>query len=210
MRLNEGLPGPLQDEVESRTGPGPVMGAPGDPGRAPGYGPGSPDIRLVAELIRDVRKIRVPVDAGPLEYADLLWKPYVKDAGDARKLAGTALACTDWAPGNIVISGGRAWIARWTRPVLAAPWVDPACLVLELIAHGHVPRDAEALTARESVAFAVADPACLDMFAWAGKEMHQGQAGARHRALEAAARQWHGYRRSLCRQVPGPAGQSRR
>ena len=211
MQINEGLPGPLQDAFEALPG---LVPAQRHGSRAPGYSPGSPDIGLVTRLMRDIRSIWVPADAGPLSYADRIWRPYLRVRRDARNFAGTTLACTDWAPENILVTGGRAWVARWTRPALAAPWVDAACLVLELIVHGHDPRDAEALAAREVTAFALASPAAIDMFARASRKMHEDPANAnpRKRELAAAACQWSGYRylRERAPAAPGPAGRRQR
>lgn len=47
-------------------------------------------------------------------------------------------------PGNVLISGSRAWLIDWAWAALGAPWIDPACWLVRLIAYGHAVSEAEA------------------------------------------------------------------
>ncbi len=50
-----------------------------------------------------------------------------------------------WAcsrPGNVLIASD-ARLVDWAWPTRAAPWIDPACWIVWLIASGHNPADAE-------------------------------------------------------------------
>ena len=38
---------------------------------------------------------------------------------------GRVLTHSDWTPGNVLISGHRAWLIDWAWPTLGADWTDP-------------------------------------------------------------------------------------
>lgn len=114
--------------------------------------------------------VEVPDGHEPVKYAEDRWKSYVDDPRDAGVLAGPSLIHTDWMPDNVIISGGRAWLVDWAWATLGAAWIDPACWLLRLMAHGHTAGRAEALT-RRLPAYAHADPAHVDVFARANVSM---------------------------------------
>ncbi len=53
------------------------------------------------------------------------------------------VAYTDLYRHNIMI-GDSARLVDWAWPTLAAPWIDTACIGLQLITAGHQPTAAEA------------------------------------------------------------------
>lgn len=139
-------------------------------GRAANYRPGSPDLQLIIDLMTALAAVEVPGGHEPVKYAEDRWKSYVEDPRDAEVLAGPSLIHTDWMPDNVLISGGRAWLVDWAWATLGAAWIDPACWLLRLMAHGHTADEAEAL-ARHLLAYATADPAHVDIFARANVTM---------------------------------------
>ena len=139
-------------------------------GRAADYSPGSPDLELIIQLMDALSRVEAPDGHGPVKYADDRWKSYVADPADAQVLAGPALIHTDWMPDNVLIALGRAWLIDWAWATLGVAWIDPACWLLRLMAHGHAPEQAETL-ARRLPAYANADPAHVDMFAAANVSM---------------------------------------
>jgi thiamine kinase-like enzyme len=59
------------------------------------------------------------------------------------RLAGDALLHTDWNPGNVLISEGKAYIIDWAWATRGASWIDAASWVVHLIAAGHTLAEAE-------------------------------------------------------------------
>jgi hypothetical protein len=109
--------------------------------------------------------ISVPDDPGPFKRAEDRWKPYVDDPAAASLFAGSALTHSDWAPDNVLVAPGRAWLIDWAWPTLGAAWTDPACWILRLMASGgHTAPEAERQAFRLP-AFQAADPAHVDLFA---------------------------------------------
>jgi hypothetical protein len=162
-------------------------------GRAADYSPRSPDLELIIRLMQDLSRAEVPDGYGPVKYADDRWKSYVADPCDAEMLAGTALIHTDWMPDNVLISEGRAWLIDWAWATLGAAWIDPACWLLRLMAHGHTAEEAESIASRLP-AYRAADPAHVDAFARANVSMWD-EIGRDHplpwtRTMAATARAW--------------------
>lgn len=114
--------------------------------------------------MQDLSRAEVPDGYEPVKYADDRWKSCDADPSDAEMLDGTALIHTDWMPGNVLISEGRAWLIDWAWATLGAAWIDPACWLLRLMAHGHTAEDAESI-ASCLPAYRAADPAHVDAFA---------------------------------------------
>jgi hypothetical protein len=101
--------------------------------------PGSPDLPDIAAALHALSVLPPPEDISLRRIEDR-WRDY---AGDhVILLAGSAIAHTDLHRHNIMIGGG-AKLVDWAWPTLAAPWVDTACLGLQLIHAGHHPGDAE-------------------------------------------------------------------
>jgi Ser/Thr protein kinase RdoA (MazF antagonist) len=110
---------------------------------------------------------------------------------------GHSLVHTDLHPLNILVRGDAVRIVDWAWSRLGAAWIDPAFLVIRLIAAGHAPDDAErwaervpswhAATADARTAFAVA--------VWGIWEHLQQRHPLPHRSgLTAAVRTWALYR----------------
>lgn len=168
-------------------------------GRPADYRPGSPDLELIIDLMTALGAVEVPDGHEPVKYAEDRWKSYVDDPRDAEVLAGASLIHTDWMPDNVLVSGGRAWLVDWAWATLGAPWIDPACWLLRLMAHGHTAEDAEAWAA-QLPAYATADSAHIGVFARANvtmwdeiNEQHRHES-AWVRTIAQTARGWAQYR----------------
>lgn len=81
-----------------------------------------------------------PADLDIKEAADR-WKNYVP-LNVLHYFRGTALLHTDFAPDNILITGGRARLVDWAWPTRGAAWIDPGALALRLMEAGHSVEDA--------------------------------------------------------------------
>ena len=162
-------------------------------GRHADYSPGSADLDAMVRLITALGEIKV-LDAGLFKRAEDRWRSYVEEPEGAGLLSGSTLIHSDWAPDNVLMSPGRAWLIDWAWPTLGAAWIDPACWVLRLMASGgHTAREAERQAARTR-AFEAADPRHIDMFAAASlrlwTEIAQADGSAWTAAMARSAREW--------------------
>ena len=105
------------------------------------YAPGSPDLPAVTALMIVLGEIRCPDE--PVKHAPHRWRSYVDDPKDLDWLEGDRLLHTDWNPLNVLITSGRGLLIDWAWPTRGAGWIDPACLIIRLIAAGHTPQSAE-------------------------------------------------------------------
>ncbi|WNV90344.1 phosphotransferase [Umezawaea sp. Da 62-37] len=105
---------------------------------------------------------------------------------------GSSLAHTDLHPANILVSG-RAQIIDWAWWRTAAPWVDPAFLLIRLIAEGHDPEAAEKWGCQFD-GFSAAPPEALTAFVASVVRMWERRFS--NTAATEAARQWARYRLS--------------
>jgi len=105
------------------------------------YQPGSPDLPKVVEAAAELGSIACP-DL-PVKRAEHRWRDYVTDPSQLRMLAGNQLLHTDFNPLNVLISDDQAVLIDWAWPTRGAGWIDPACFILRLIAHGHTIQSAE-------------------------------------------------------------------
>lgn len=112
------------------------------PGRHADYRPGSPDVPRVVAAMERLAQLRCP-ELGALKRAERRWAMFLDDKNDLSLLAGSTLLHTDYNPYNVLIEGDRAYLIDWAWPTLGAAHVDPACLVVRLIAAGHTPEQAE-------------------------------------------------------------------
>jgi hypothetical protein len=97
--------------------------------------PGSPDLPAITAALQALAAIPAP-RAVQLRAIEDRWREYIGDRADL--LAGPAIAHTDLHRHDIMI-GASAKLIDWAWPTLAAPWVDTACVGLQLIAAGHHP-----------------------------------------------------------------------
>lgn len=165
-------------------------------GRHADYAPGSDDLPKVIHAKRLLSTIPCP-DLPLLKRAEQRWAEHVDDTSALRLLAGDALLHTDFNPLNILISNDTARIIDWAWPTRGAAWIDPACLVLRLIAAGHTPDAAEAW-AQQVPAWSTASDRAISTFAQASSRLWQQittadpQLWKQHMA--AAARHWAAFR----------------
>jgi hypothetical protein len=177
-----------------------VLGYEYAPGRHADYGPESPDLDRLVQLMRALSAIKVPDDTGPLKRAEDRWKPYVDDPASASVFAGPVLTHSDWTPDNVLVAEDRAWLIDWAWPTLGAAWTDPACWVLRLMASGgHTAHQAERQASRLP-AFRAADPAHVDLFAYANvrlwDEIAQSSTSDWTVKMAQAAKSWAAYRQA--------------
>lgn len=156
----------------------------------------SPDLRAVVGLLGRIGELPLP---GVAEgWAETRWNRFADDAADAALFEGGALLYTDINPSNFMIGEGRTWAVDWSWPTRGAAFIDPACLVVQLVAAGHSPEDAEAWADR-CPAWVDADPRAIDVFASANLRMYQSFAERRPdaawlKAMETTARSWAAHR----------------
>ncbi len=131
-------------------------------GRHAVYEPGSADLPRLMHTMARLGKIRCP-DL-PLKSAEDRWRPYVTEPEHAAWFAGSALLHTDYNPLNVLISGSQALLIDWAWATQGAGWIDPACLVIRLIAGGHSATQAES-TVSGLPAWQQAPAEGLDLFA---------------------------------------------
>jgi hypothetical protein len=143
-------------------------------GRHADYRPGSADLPKVAETMARLGEIGCP-DA-PVKRAEQRWRSYVDFPEELELLKGDRLLHTDYNPLNVLMVDDRALLIDWAWPTRGAGWIDPACLILRLIANGHSPESAEDEVA-EVPAWRVAPVEGLTMFARACVRMWEEIAG---------------------------------
>lgn len=160
-------------------------------GRHADYTPGSPDLVKVIAAIRRLGQIRCP-DL-PIKQADQRWAAYVDSPADLEQLRGDTLLHTDYNPLNILISDSGAYIIDWAWPTRGAAFIDPACLILRLIAAGYTPAQAETLAAH-TPAWNQASKQAINIFAVASSrlwtQIAAGDSSPWKRHMAAVARQW--------------------
>jgi hypothetical protein len=139
-------------------------------GRHADYTPGSPDLPAVTALMTALGEI--PCPDKPVKHAAHRWRSYADDPRDLNWLDGDRLLHTDWNPLNVLITSGRGLLIDWAWPTRGAGWIDPACLIIRLIATGHTPQTAEA-TVRDVAAWQAAPAEGLAFFAEACARMWQ-------------------------------------
>jgi hypothetical protein len=137
-------------------------------GRHADYSPGSADLPKVVAAMDALG--RIPCPDLPLKEAERRWSDYFGDASARELLRGDSLLHTDFNPLNILIDEGSTYIIDWAWPTRGAAWIDPACLVLRLMAAGHTAAEAESWAAR-TVAWGTAPTAGVRVFADASRRM---------------------------------------
>jgi hypothetical protein len=136
-------------------------------GRHPDLSPCSPDLGPVAGAVAALGQLppsvmvnrsiaarwaRVPVwqpyaqdppdDLDPWEQENLLRLAKLEEAAP-ELLDGTALLHTDLQPGNLLINDGQVVVVDWAWASRGAAWIDPAFMVIRLMAAGHSAESAE-------------------------------------------------------------------
>ncbi|WP_247746290.1 phosphotransferase [Streptomyces oryzae] len=160
-------------------------------GRPSNFEPGSADLPAVVATIGRIQEFPVPAEAR--DWSETRWDRFA-DEGAAAFFGGDTLLFTDVNPDNFLIGNGRTWVVDWSWPTTGAAFIDPACLVVQLIAAGHTAEQAEAW-ANGCKGWAEAGPAAIDAFALATLRMNRRQADRFPEArwlgdMAGAARQW--------------------
>jgi len=110
-------------------------------GRHADYRPGSPDVTAVVAVLDALAGVPCPDVPGVKDASR--WRCYA-DSGDTTPFEGDALLHTDWKPDNVLIQAdGTVRVVDWAWPTRGAAWIDPADLLIQLIANGHTPAQAE-------------------------------------------------------------------
>ncbi|WP_307795564.1 protein kinase [Actinacidiphila acididurans] len=159
--------------------------------------PGSPDLPAIVTTLNRVAEIALPGVAQA--WAETRWNRFATDEQEAALFAGEALLHTDINPSNLMIGNSATWAVDWSWPTRGAAFIDPACLVLQLIAAGHTAESAESWAAR-CPAWSNADPHAIDAFVRASLRMYETFAERRPEAgwltaMTDAAQSWAAHRR---------------
>jgi hypothetical protein len=167
-------------------------------GRESNFDPGSTDLQAVVSVIDRIADTEVPKLAQ--EWAEDRWDRYC-DGMDHLLLRGDTIVHGDINPNNFLMSAGgtSATLVDWAWPTVGAGFIDPACLVVQLIASGHNAESAESWASRCRT-WTGADPQAIDVFAAATVRMWQRLTDRNPgeewlRAMLAAARSWATHRR---------------
>lgn len=132
------------------------------------FTPGSANLPAVVEALAQIGALGLPEAAR--EWHETRWDRFAGDG--AELIAGDALLYTDINPSNFLTSPQGTWVVDWAWPTRGAAFIDPACLVLQLVAAGHTPEAAERWAA-QCEAWTSADPKAVDAFVAADVRMHR-------------------------------------
>jgi hypothetical protein len=130
-------------------------------GSRPDFGPGSPDLPGVVDLINRIGDLALPEVAR--DWPETRWNRHVPDKAKAELFRGETLLHTDIHPNNLIIGDRDTWVVDWAWPTRGAAFIDPACLVVQLVSSDHSPESAESWAAR-CKAWANADPEAINAF----------------------------------------------
>jgi hypothetical protein len=175
-------------------------------GRPADLSPGSTDLAVVADTVnrigeRDATGLRPVRDRWSVDWWHQLAdeSPSTVAGWDVDELArlaasvpervdGDRLAHTDLHPDQFRIGTDGVRVIDWGFPGAAAPWLDPAFLVLRLAEAGHDPAEAETWARAELAGLAGVDDDTLTAFAaylagmWSMWAVGDPSPGALHRA----------------------------
>lgn len=128
---------------------------------------GSSDLPAITDALNKIAAINCPDVARG--WPEKRWNRFTDEPS---RFAGDALLYTDINPDNLLIADGRVSVVDWAWPTRGAGFIDPACLVIQLIAAGHAPAQAEEW-AQHCKAWQSAEPGAIDTFATATFRMYQ-------------------------------------
>lgn len=165
-------------------------------GRSSDFAPDSPDLPLVVDAIAQIG--RVPLPKFAQDWDETRWDRYASDSSEAALFRGDSLLHTDINPSNLLVEGRRVWVVDWAWPTKGAGFIDPALLVVQLIAAGHAPASAEKWAA-QLPAWRQADPEAINAFVAANLRMYRAFAERKPdedwlKAMVDAGRSWADYR----------------
>ncbi|MFD9886259.1 protein kinase [Streptomyces alboflavus] len=177
-----------------------ILGFEAIDGRSASFDLDTPDLPRIVDTLNLLAEIDVPAVAQ--DWVEARWDRFATSTEEAELFRGEALLHTDINPSNIVLGAGRTWLVDWSWPTRGAGFIDPALLVVQLIAAGHRSPEAESWAAR-CRAWEAADPKAIDAFAKATWRMYRQQALDSQdrwlREMEDAARSWAEHRISRAR-----------
>jgi hypothetical protein len=165
-------------------------------GRSSDFTPGSPDLPAIVDILNRIGNLDLPEVAR--DWPETRWNRFATDKADAELFQGDTLLYTDINPSNLMIGNELTWAVDWAWPTRGAAFIDPACLVVQLVAAGHSPESAETWAA-ECAAWTHADAKAVDAFAAATLRMYRRSAD-RHpdtpwlKAMATAAQEWADHR----------------
>ncbi|WP_405677875.1 hypothetical protein OG292_26155 [Streptomyces sp. NBC_01511] len=165
-------------------------------GRSSDFAPGSPDLPAVVDTLSRIGELGLPEIAR--DWAETRWDRFARDETDAAHFQGNTLLHTDINPSNFMIGGQDTWAVDWSWPTHGAAFIDPACLVVQLVAAGHSAEAAEAW-AGHCTAWTSADPRAIDVFAAATPRVYRACVERKPDAawltsMVTAAESWAGHR----------------
>jgi len=131
------------------------------------FAPGSPDLPAVADAVNAIGAIDCPDIAR--DWHETRWDWFTDQE---HLFAGETLLYTDINPDNFLITSSGASVVDWSWPTRGAGFIDPACLVVQLVAAGHTAAEAEGWAER-CTAWRTADPAAINAFAAATVSMYR-------------------------------------
>ncbi|WP_183091551.1 phosphotransferase [Streptomyces radicis] len=131
-------------------------------GRTPDFGPDSPDLPAVVELVDRIGSIELPEPA--LTWTETRWDRFVTRESERELFRGDTLLHADLNPYNLLIEANGIRALDWGWPTRGAGLIDPAMLVVQLIASGHTPAGAESWVSG-CAAWRDASPEAVDAFA---------------------------------------------
>ncbi|MFK0114699.1 hypothetical protein [Streptomyces sp. NPDC090994] len=166
-------------------------------GRSSDFAPGSPDLPLVVGVLGEIGRLSLPEIART--WTETRWDRFALNSSEAELFKGHSLLHTDINPSNCLVVKRRVWAVDWAWPTRGAGFIDPALLVLQLIAAGHTPDGAEAW-ASELSAWREAAPEAINAFVAANLRMYRAAAERKPdedwlKAMAEACRAWAGHRR---------------
>ncbi|MFE2040801.1 hypothetical protein ACFXAZ_07670 [Streptomyces sp. NPDC059477] len=173
-----------------------VLGFTWAEGRSASLRPGSADLPGVVELVESIGVINLPHPARG--WAETRWDRFTESESEAVLLQGDALLHTGINPGNVLVGKRGLWAVDWAWPTRGAAFIDPALLVLQLVAAGHDPAGAESWVS-PCEAWSKADPNAIDAFAAATLRMYRFRVSRKPgtswlETMVAACEAWSGYR----------------
>ncbi|MER7184221.1 protein kinase [Streptomyces hyaluromycini] len=139
-------------------------------GRSSNFAPDSPDLALVIDAIGEIGRLTLPRIAQ--DWTETRWDRFASDSSEAEQFRGDSLLYTDINPSNFIVVKQRVWAVDWAWPTRGAAFIDPALLVLQLVAAEHTPGSAEKWAERLP-AWREAAPQAVDAFAAANLRMYR-------------------------------------
>ncbi|GII97357.1 hypothetical protein [Sinosporangium siamense] len=166
-------------------------------GRHANFKAGSPDLPSIVETMAVLGEIDCP-DL-PIKVAEHRWRTYVGAPEELKWLKGDRLLHTDYNPVNVLLTEWGAHLLDWAWPTRGAGWIDPATLILRLIAGGHTPQAAEDVV-RDLPAWKSAPSEGVEVFARANvrvwEEIRSNDSSPWIKAMAHAAGAWAKHRTS--------------